>query len=331
MKDEVAAAVEFLTRLVSVKNDKIPGDKVTAFRDRLSQVLLSKFKNHWFPDRPSRGQAFRCIRVNENIRRDSTLETVCRDIGINYNDLALPIEITLWIDPGEVTCRFGERKGSFCVIASFKDGNKENYVDQIDVEELEQKSLEQSRNASFDHLKQQLKKRRAAAMNNFKLIGGPYSSMGYGMNGINDYGMGSNMTYYNSPGGYYSTPNNKYGSAGGSNFTPGTSMGPSSPANMFSNGYSVSPPTRGSPFSRGGVNGSFSYSNYSNSNNTTGGASTSTATPTTSSSTTNNATGGKYSSRGLTPQFNSIQYNNSSYPSQGDRYHYFNNKSIVKA
>src|SRR5438067_94490 len=107
MKDEVAAAVEFLTRLVSVKNDKIPAEKVTAFRDRLSQVLLNKFKNHWFPDRPSRGQAFRCIRVNENIRRDSTLETVCRDIGINYNDLALPIEITLWIDPGEVTCRFG--------------------------------------------------------------------------------------------------------------------------------------------------------------------------------------------------------------------------------
>lgn len=41
--------------------------------------------------------------------------------------------------------RFGEHKGSYCVVASFKDGNKENFVDQINVDELEQKSMERAK------------------------------------------------------------------------------------------------------------------------------------------------------------------------------------------
>ena len=146
MKDEISAAADFLTRLVGRQNDHIlDPEKLKQFRNQLDSVLHRKFQNHWFPDRPSRGQAFRCIRVNENIRRDSTLETVCQEIGIQYSDLIMPAELTLWIDPEEVTCRFGEHKGSYCVVAQFKDGNKENYVDQIDVDDLEQKSVERSK------------------------------------------------------------------------------------------------------------------------------------------------------------------------------------------
>ena len=44
--------------------------------------------------------------------------------------------------------RFGEHKGAYCVVASFKDGNKENFVDQINVDELEQKSMERAKNVS---------------------------------------------------------------------------------------------------------------------------------------------------------------------------------------
>ena len=105
MKDEVNAAVDFLAKLVA-KNQDLRADKIEEFRSKMTSVLMSKYKNHWFPDRPSRGQAFRCIRINENIRQDTLLVLVCQDIGINYSDLKMPVELTLWIDPEEVTCRY---------------------------------------------------------------------------------------------------------------------------------------------------------------------------------------------------------------------------------
>ena len=104
MKDEISAAVDFLSKLVG-KNQSLPREKVNEFRVTLTRVLDHKFKNHWFPDKPSKGQAYRCIRVNENTRRDPTLELVCQEIGIKYSDLMIPIELTLWIDPEEVACR----------------------------------------------------------------------------------------------------------------------------------------------------------------------------------------------------------------------------------
>ena len=51
------------------------------------------------------------------------------------------------------------------MIASFRDGNKENYVDQINVDELEKKSVERSRQASFDLVKSA---KRRANLNNLK-------------------------------------------------------------------------------------------------------------------------------------------------------------------
>lgn len=38
------------------------------------------------------------------------------------------------------------------MVASFRDGNKENFVDQINVDELEQKSLERAKQVYWDLL-----------------------------------------------------------------------------------------------------------------------------------------------------------------------------------
>ena len=303
MKDEVSAASDFLTRLVG-KNENLSESTVSQFRETLNQVLLNRFKNHWFPEKPSRGQGFRCIRVNENIRRDPTLESVCQEIGIKYTDLQLPLELTLWIDPEEVTCRFGEHKGSYCVVAQFKDGNKENYVDQIDIEELEKKSLEQAKQASFDLVNASKRKARILA----KMMAS--SSSSYGMtNGYNNEyanSMTTTASYYSSPmSGYYSST--KYST---SSFSP--SIHSQSPSHMFNNSYSVSPPTQ-ARFR----NGFPATSTSSSPGNVIGSPATST-------------TAGKFS-RGLSHAFNSAsssQYN--SYQPQGDRFHW-NSKSIVKA
>lgn len=97
-------------------------DKTEQFRQCLTEALYERFHNHWFPDQPTKGQAYRCIRLNEWDRHDSTLQRACLKCGIDYDDLQLPVELTLWVDPNEVTCRFGENKGSHCLVAKFKDG-----------------------------------------------------------------------------------------------------------------------------------------------------------------------------------------------------------------
>lgn len=76
-----------------------------------------------------KGQGYRCIRVNGHNRRDATIESAANAAGVRYEDLSLPVELTLWVDPKEVCCRFGESKGSYCTLASFDD--KENIVPLI--------------------------------------------------------------------------------------------------------------------------------------------------------------------------------------------------------
>lgn len=48
----------------------------------------------------------RCIRVNRFHRQDPELLRACRESGVQYSDLRLPRELTLWVDPGEVCCRW---------------------------------------------------------------------------------------------------------------------------------------------------------------------------------------------------------------------------------
>ncbi|CAL1673419.1 unnamed protein product [Lasius platythorax] len=125
MLNEIRAAVLFLVKLIE-KSEKFSPDQLECFKLHLVELLTERFKNHWFPDKPFKGQGYRCIRVNGHNRRDATLESAASAAGVKYEDLALPVELTLWVDPNEVCCRFGESKGSYCTLASFED--KENTV-----------------------------------------------------------------------------------------------------------------------------------------------------------------------------------------------------------
>ncbi|KPM00112.1 B-cell translocation protein-like protein [Sarcoptes scabiei] len=144
-----------LNNNLSVVNDtnnssqKLTEEKIKKFSQKLIDILTTRFQNHWYPSCPSKGQAYRCIRINQNCRVDCSIELACQQSGINYESLRLPVELTLWIDPSEVTCRFGEHKGSFCVVAKLRDGRQENYVDSINIEELEQRSIDRSKQVYF--------------------------------------------------------------------------------------------------------------------------------------------------------------------------------------
>uniref|UniRef100_A0A8B9QDW1 Anti-proliferative protein domain-containing protein n=1 Tax=Apteryx owenii TaxID=8824 RepID=A0A8B9QDW1_APTOW len=73
------------------------------------------YRHHWFPLRPSRGSGYRCIRINHKM--DPLVGRAAGMIGLSHERLfqLLPSELTLWVDPFEVSYRIGE-DGSICVL-----------------------------------------------------------------------------------------------------------------------------------------------------------------------------------------------------------------------
>jgi hypothetical protein len=55
------------------------------------------------------GSAFRCLKTGEPI--DVVLEIAARESGVPIGDILenLPAELSVWVDPGEVSYRIGEK------------------------------------------------------------------------------------------------------------------------------------------------------------------------------------------------------------------------------
>nr|KAF6464143.1 BTG anti-proliferation factor 4 [Rousettus aegyptiacus] len=118
MRDEIATTVFFVTRLVK-KHDKLSKQQIENFAEKLMTVLFETYRSHWHSDCPSKGQAFRCIRINNSQNKDPILQRACAESNVDFSHLGLPKEMTIWVDPFEVCCRYGEKNHPF-TIASFK-------------------------------------------------------------------------------------------------------------------------------------------------------------------------------------------------------------------
>ncbi|KAI5089468.1 protein BTG4 [Silurus meridionalis] len=114
MKEEIAATVFFVARLAK-KHGKLERSSRERFAVAFTSVLFETYKSHWYPEKPCKGQAFRCLRMNKAQMRDPVIGRACKQSNIDYEDLGLPKEITIWVDPGEVSCRYGEKNAPFCV------------------------------------------------------------------------------------------------------------------------------------------------------------------------------------------------------------------------
>lgn len=109
MKQEIHCACEFLSRMLETRN--LPVQFVNVFKKRLEELLLTRFENHWDTANPSKGSAYRCIRING--RLDPVIRDAAKVTGLTDISTYLPAEFTMWIDPREVSYRFGE-EGSIC-------------------------------------------------------------------------------------------------------------------------------------------------------------------------------------------------------------------------
>jgi protein Tob/BTG len=115
MRQEIFSAVSFVSGLLRHRKTLSP-DELDRFSRSLFEVLMTRYSNHWFPEHPFKGSAFRCIRIVK-CRLDPVVVSAATQAGISESKLAqcMPSELTLWVDPNEVSYRFGE-DGSIGVV-----------------------------------------------------------------------------------------------------------------------------------------------------------------------------------------------------------------------
>ncbi|NWU45391.1 BTG2 protein, partial [Hylia prasina] len=114
MVPEIAAAVGFVSGLLRTRGC-VSEQQLQVFSGALREALTEHYKHHWFPEKPSKGSGYRCIRINH--RMDPLISKAAGQIGLSLPQLyqLLPSELTLWVDPYEVSYRIGE-DGSICVL-----------------------------------------------------------------------------------------------------------------------------------------------------------------------------------------------------------------------
>ncbi|CAJ0936597.1 unnamed protein product [Ranitomeya imitator] len=116
MHEEVQLGASYVVRLLN-RHQKLDSEQVKRFTETLTSILCDKFEGHWYPDSPQKGQAYRCIRIEHNLVVDDSVLRACVRSGLRCSQLAFPKNMSVWIDPQEVSCRLGESCSPFVVKA----------------------------------------------------------------------------------------------------------------------------------------------------------------------------------------------------------------------
>uniref|UniRef100_W5LRL2 Transducer of ERBB2, 1b n=1 Tax=Astyanax mexicanus TaxID=7994 RepID=W5LRL2_ASTMX len=120
MQLEIQVALNFI---ISYLYNKLPRRRVNIFGEELERQLKKKYEGHWYPDKPFKGSGYRCIHVGEKV--DPVVEEAAKESGLDIEDVRnnLPQDLSVWIDPFEVSYQIGE-KGPVKVL--YVDDNGEN-------------------------------------------------------------------------------------------------------------------------------------------------------------------------------------------------------------
>ena len=121
MKLELQSASNFLVHLIKLGQRNINENQLKKFRLTLVDVLYDRFRDHWFPEKPFKGSGYRCIRINGKIDPVIMQAAEICDMSVQFLKSPYPSELTMWIDPREVSYRIGEN-GINYVLYEFKEG-----------------------------------------------------------------------------------------------------------------------------------------------------------------------------------------------------------------
>ncbi|XP_011502803.1 PREDICTED: protein Tob1-like isoform X2 [Ceratosolen solmsi marchali] len=127
MHIEVQVALNFV---ISYLYNKLPRRRVNIFGEELEKALKDKFKGHWYPEKPFKGSAFRCLKTGDPV--DPVLERAAKESGVPIQDILenLPSELAVWVDPGEVSYRIGETSQVKILYSESADPHDESSADR---------------------------------------------------------------------------------------------------------------------------------------------------------------------------------------------------------
>lgn len=120
MKEEIHVACGFIYHMLK-KGCRLTELQLQQFTNKMQDVLFAHFRHHWHLENPQQGSAYRCIRINHIM--DPLVVKAAHESGVNIPDLSLPKEFTMWIDPNEISYRFGE-DGSINTVSMKEEKNR---------------------------------------------------------------------------------------------------------------------------------------------------------------------------------------------------------------
>lgn len=132
MLEEIKSAVDFLTNILRSR-ENMNETKSAQFNTTLRNLLSTRFQDHWFPQNPNKGSGYRCIRLNHNM--DPLILQAGETLGLNcaFLESTFPPELTIWVDPRDVSFRIGE-DGSVGIL--YQSENFESTSQQLATSDL---------------------------------------------------------------------------------------------------------------------------------------------------------------------------------------------------
>merc|ERR1711879_48380 len=159
-KLELQSASNFLVHLIRLSSrSNISESQLEKFNSSLVEVLRRRYRDHWFPEKPFKGSGYRCIRING--RMDPVIGQAGEACGLSPQLIhsTFPSELTMWIDPLEVSYRIGEN-GSICVLYEYKEGSAINSNNKNESTKIQnnQQQQQQQQSALDNNCKDTLRK-----------------------------------------------------------------------------------------------------------------------------------------------------------------------------
>lgn len=126
---ELNSASKFLVHLVRLARRNVNETQLEKFRMSLVEVLRRRYRDHWFPEKPYKGSGYRCIRINGKMDPVIAQAADCTSLSPQFLHQIFPSELTMWIDPKEVSYRIGEN-GSICVLYEISSKDEQQQQQQ---------------------------------------------------------------------------------------------------------------------------------------------------------------------------------------------------------
>lgn len=149
MRVEVTSAANFLVRLLRLNKESavVSDQQLDVFRAALIETLRLRYNEHWFPEKPCKGSGYRCIRINGKM--DPVLAQAGGLVGLpsQFLHTLFPSELTMWIDPKEVSYRIGEN-GSICVLYDEREAEETMRQQKLHLQQQQQSKSSPSTSSS---------------------------------------------------------------------------------------------------------------------------------------------------------------------------------------